>query len=647
MLEVKNNHSQNLSLFLLTIYCLFAGLLNAHFIEYENARAGWSPSEWINSITIPSVFEKNFKTGIEIYANSLFMYIYILANKLGFAVINVTKIVIITEPLALGFSSWIFANTIFKRRNLFVPLIFSIFVLEGSIGSTDLARFGSGYYWGLFYNYSEAAGFLLIAAIMKNRLILATILAVFSVLTHPIIGGFFLCFSFPFIFHLFKINNKIFLLTLGSSFLCVVYFWMRTTILGDLIPEANHLYDVRSYDWFEVSKIFQYHWFPLDLGVFSDIQHKHFMPFISVSILTIFFFIKNKEQLILERFYISGLIILVLLTFVGVLFSIQESSDTLIKLSLHRASKYYLYLSLPLLIYLFVSEAGSDHQLKRFFIILCVFSIFSETILPPFLIVIFSGFMIVEFIRSENPKTKLIYYIPLVYIFLLVLNYYIFPNQLKYFFPEKNLLYFGLFILAIHFFNSLILQRKLASKNYAFFRVVLACSFIVISVIGVSKKSNFVSYLNEKNRDIYAAQLWAKNNTPKNALFFVDPTSSGSWVGSAERASFGTIKQWLHTSSGYKKKDQNSMEGFQRFAVYDVELSEYFNRTPSVRGSQELLAYLSKYQFENDCLILKRFALKYEIDFFVLKRKSTGSDCQTIGNVVFQNQTITVISNEL
>jgi hypothetical protein len=69
-------------------------------------------------------------------------------------------------------------------------------------------------------------------------------------------------------------------------------------------------------------------------------------------------------------------------------------------------------------------------------------------------------------------------------------------------------------------------------------------------------------------------QIWAKMNTKQNALFLIDPSHEKGWEEFSERSSFGTFRQWLHTSIIVAGNESILSEGLRRTTLINTEIPE-------------------------------------------------------------------------
>jgi hypothetical protein len=73
-------------------------------------------------------------------------------------------------------------------------------------------------------------------------------------------------------------------------------------------------------------------------------------------------------------------------------------------------------------------------------------------------------------------------------------------------------------------------------------------------------------------------QTWANRNTKQNALFMIDPSHEKGWEEFSVRSSFGTFRQWLHTSIIVVENESILSEGLRRTALLNTETAEIIMR---------------------------------------------------------------------
>ena len=151
---------------------------------------------------------------------------------------------------------------------------------------------------------------------------------------------------------------------------------------------------------------------------------------------------------------------------------------------------------------------------------------------------------------------------------------------------------------------------------------------IILSFFVIKENLDRTSrYQSELSAAVYDIQIWAKNNTEKNALLIADPTMSGGWRDISERANFGNVYEWLHKSWLYNSDPYLYKEGLRRASLFGINIPEIMKT--------EISNFQEKYRVLNNILtkmrntyyeppnknFYKNLSKNEKIDFFVFKNK--------------------------
>jgi hypothetical protein len=125
--------------------------------------------------------------------------------------------------------------------------------------------------------------------------------------------------------------------------------------------------------------------------------------------------------------------------------------------------------------------------------------------------------------------------------------------------------------------------------------------------------------------DYFYTQVWAKNNTSKDALFMTDPTHYYGWRDFSERSSFGNLHEWGYTGIAYHVDKGIYEEGMNRMREFGIDIDKISDE--DLKNSkyrvylQQLSKKLRKDFYDMTPADLMYLARKYKIDFVVMNRK--------------------------
>jgi hypothetical protein len=152
--------------------------------------------------------------------------------------------------------------------------------------------------------------------------------------------------------------------------------------------------------------------------------------------------------------------------------------------------------------------------------------------------------------------------------------------------------------------------------------------FLSGSIVYLLNKSDYVSWKNG-TKDISIsyldAQIWAKNNTPKDSLFMPDPSHTYGWRDFSERSSFGNIREWTYTIIGYNSDYEILKKGLQRLKEFGIEVDkiseEDLKKDKSLLRGTKLTEEIRQAYYTMSDLRLKELCAKYQIDYVVFDKQ--------------------------
>ncbi|MEZ5934502.1 MAG: hypothetical protein R3F54_21690 [Alphaproteobacteria bacterium] len=120
-----------------------------------------------------------------------------------------------------------------------------------------------------------------------------------------------------------------------------------------------------------------------------------------------------------------------------------------------------------------------------------------------------------------------------------------------------------------------------------------------------------------------AAQSWARTHTEPDALFMVDPSFIYGWRDYAQRASFGTYREWGMFGFIYGGNAAAYDEGLRRFALFGIDpvaIAEDYERRglPLRKAGRKIQSKIEK-SFNNQSLnALFHIAKRERVDYLLL-----------------------------
>lgn len=644
MSNTKQNPLINCSLPMLLSIAVLAAIIIANFISNSFTLAdrialgGWSPIDWVNHLAYPENFMRDFPSGLD-YSRSLSMYIY----PLLYFVFNINPettiyFYLFFEITILAAAVWYLTRTILPDSNPEIAALAVILIVSSSIGMADISRIAiKPYYAGLYYNVAEAFRLFAIAMALRGRWWTSSILISLALTTHPIIGSIGACV----IAIIFMLQPDVYkrarpwAAMIFSIIVTSVWFYYQI-FSGTTINENQIPFDI----WVDFTTALSSHWYTYDYGMLTDFHGQHFLPLLGLLMLyfTYLHQVINDVKLRKILFYSGlGLVILVVL---GIIFSTWPINAFLIKLNLQRASQLLIWLGLPVIITGLFKDLFNGNVVIKLAACSIIFSPFiSDAILPIISVLVVTIPRIVVYIKSQSSFDY--YRLSVIGIYALILCLLIWYVAFSGYFINNKVYYHGssrAWVMSLFFVTIIYTFNKL---NFNYRNATLLLLFVAfLSANWIIARHDQLSANHEKAVAFRDVQLWARNNTRPNALFFVDPLILYGWRDYSRRSSFGNIREWLHTSWLYDSDYANYKEGLKRFNELGIDPYDYILERPTNVKMSRLYSDVHAEFYKKSDQWRKAIAEKYDISYFVMQKSKIKT---TNMNTVYENNWFVVL----
>ena len=610
--------------------------VNLSTLSDRIALGGYSPIDWVNHLSMRANFASDFPSGNENYRYSLFMHIYPVINQmLGVEVETLMRVVVVAEVVAMVAAMVLLTKTLLPNVGLVVPAIVALFVISSSIGVVDLSRIAiRPYFAGLYYNAADAARIFAIAMAMRKRWWWCAVALSFSMVTHPIMGGLGLMLVLTVVLFDFRAGHRKQAFVPLLVALLLVGVWIaggvaqQARMTGDLIPNE---------DWLAYTTALSVHWYPYAYGMLTEFHGQHLLPLVTFAGLFYFYLPRVGLTPEFQRVWRWGGGGMLLLTAIGIGVSVWVPTPFLVKLNLQRASQLLLWMGLPMVVAGLVNDVVSGALWKRVVAgALLVAPFLSDAAVPFLAFGLLVGRQIVSF-HLRRPITKRTSLLVLAAI-LIVIAWTVAVG--KYF--STNLVYYvgpvRVWEVAVYLaVLSAIFSHKLGVR-WANLLVLLGIVYLAASWTWGEWSVTMRSH--DRAREYRLAQDWARLNTKPDALFLVDPLISYGWRDYSQRSSYGSLREWLHTSWLYDSNPDNYKEGVQRFSELGLEVRPYFDLRPTnAKMSAFYLAVQERFYSLDDSWRLS-IARRYGVDYFVMDRSRLRETSMT---KVYENEGFVVL----
>lgn len=239
------------------------------------------------------------------------------------------------------------AHTLFRSARTTIILV--VVGALAPVAGVNLGNFGAGlgnYAPALFYHWAHAFGFLALAFFLRERLALAAVMAALAIWSHVAMGLFALAFIAG---CLIATPARLIAWQTWRAVLIVVVLCLPLAVLfiGDAHLSTG---GVPTADWILMSRLFNWHWHPIELGLFGPLAEIGVFP---ILVLAAGYAVARRHVRAApekaDAKLLGGMAVVAVVTVIGILVSEVWPVPVLIKLALPRASEW---ISLVMLAYI-------------------------------------------------------------------------------------------------------------------------------------------------------------------------------------------------------------------------------------------------------------------------------------------------------
>ena len=639
---MRNNHY----VFPVTMFLffLFAWWTFTYNIDLKIAWSGFSPIGWVYRTFDPAAFSGNFHNGEEDFSKSAFMHIYLYAYKC----FNITPEILL--PLIVGVEIAVLAWAVYALCRVLIPdssrtvifLVIALFIASNA-RDMNIARFKQPFFIGQYYNIADALRIFAIVMFLKGRSIWAGVLLAGSFASHltmGLMGGIFIMAAqMPNIRDTFRFRT----LLGAAAFVAIAALWMAYIYEPEGIVSSN----MPEQMWFNLARLFNFHWYPVEYGLFTLRHEERFVQFVSFILLLIFYIGRGNQLRQIDKKIIAGFIAMAVLVAAGIVISSTKPSPTLVKLALHRANDLIIIVGLVYVVNGLWSEFELDGIWRK---IIAAGILVSPFVLEPGYPLLFSIILTAPAwldVLRRNPvsfRCKLVA-ASAMGIIIIILAYVATGMAGKW--TSKAYTGGGFFLISVVISWGILTLLPFLMKRWSPKELAKAFASVVCIFLTIFWLQNYRAHILGKEAlkmsgDYKQVQLWAKNNTTRDALFMVDPSINYGWRDYSQRSSFGSLREWLHTSWLYNSKLEFYLEGMKRFNEFKISLDGYLGVPHPLSSGKKLGKDVKRqyYSFNDDWRL--DIAKRYGIDYFVMKKNEMKTSSQML--TAYENEHFIVLS---
>lgn len=608
----------------LSIFVLWHWWTRASIVELSYAWKGYSPVHFTHRSISPEEYASNYSQGVENYAASLPMLVYPwLAEYGGIAPETTLKGYMLVECILMAVALVLVCRALQPQAPHIAAVLVTILLFSSDFLKMDLARFGLQIGTGLYYSIASSLQLLAIVLLLQGRLWLAWLLLAAAYACHPIMALVGVAFMLAYLAATPRAFLKRPFLLGGIAAAVLVGLWtlrIQSLVSAETDPAATEA-------WFQTVRMTTCHWMPFDIGVFGNLHHRHILPLLALVAMAIYYAGRRQDaESPPSRSVAFGLGGLVLLTVLGLAFSLQTVSPTLVKLSLHRSSQLLVIVAMVYVVAGLWEDISEGRWWQR---TLAAMTLVSPLLFAPALPVLWCLALVApatwNALRRDNRRARDIFLVAAVACLLVAISYFALSghitSQTRYgYIGTRALLKYGAVFCILAIFASWLATRwPLATR--AFPAVALLCMFYAaVQADGrLACRGLDVSVC----RSFLDSQVWARENTPPNTLFMVDPLIHYGWRDFSRRCSFGNLREWIY-SWHYSFDFQKFEEGRRRLGAMGIDLDDYLGRPSPNKAYRELVEDVRRRYYTMDAGARRALLRDFGIDYFVMQKSRLG-----------------------
>jgi|GEM_PF-2166392 len=603
--------------------------------------SGFSVIETMAHTLLPENFARDFPSGnASGGSRALLPLLYAPVHALtGVSGLSLLTFMIGVEILCVIGAAWVLwsalaqpgqdTQTRMLRLGLFCWL--ATMLIAGQVVRPNLSNFGYPFFHGQFYGFAEATSFVAVASFIRRRWLWVAAILCLGFMIHPIktlMTAMFIAGA-----SLIGGRKEIAVPQLIAGLVVAVfaalwgYFWLGMGQVSGIppIPDAQYIAYTRAW---------QYHWYPFDRGILAESQHGYLSPFLAMLLVGALALLKSGMTKKLCRQLVGGFLMLGLLAVAGLWFSYTHTSVFMIKMALIRASELMTML-VPFLVVRAIYQQW-QHNAWGWVIFFNGF-VLGGMVNTANLSIGIAGLAVGMYFLQERRHRLLFagenratdYSLALVASAFLLLTLVIWLAYPGAKLPLQPAWYSAKFLAVAWIIIASPLPRLMAkwakrAPSYISW-LLMSLAFFVLAGLCLHKLYFMDAERLAQARDYYQVQMWARNNTPANALFMVDPCAAYGWREFSERSSIGTPVEWFHTGWLYVSDGRV----FERGQAISRTLGlDFADQLPAPGERAELINYKVCQQaqtlyYDPSLAPVRRMALEQNVDYFVMDRTRT------------------------
>lgn len=611
---------------------LLAGISFTYFFHLREVVAldGFSILEFLAQKTHPENFARDFPGGTMAATASILTELYYPLQQLthlsGLTLMSTMIWLEIASVFAAAWVFWRFTDLASDNLHAWGYAWLCMVLCLSSVISPDLANFKFPYFHGQFYGYADALRLVAIVFALRRQWAWTALLICLAFTIHPIktIGAGIFILAAVLIDAKNAVSFKSLFWGAVTATFCGLwaYYWLG-------IGRDTGATPIEPAEFISYTRIFQSHWYPLDLGLISNGHPYNLSPFLALMVMACVALYQTGLSPILRKQILAGYALTAVVVAGGIYLSTQIVSPTLIKLSLARASDLMTLLAPFFIVAALIAKWRTENW--AWVALYAVFLIggFTGTLyMAPGLAIIAVGMLGWELRKSGHDMPRTPFLLGALLLAATIALWLFNPETVNPFVLTAKrfaivLAAWGLLVLIGRVPNWMRLNM---SSNHARILCLTAAFLLSGAVWAAGKLQRSPEYISKGN-DFYAVQMWANANTPSDALFMVDPCQIYGWRDFSERASIGTPREWFMTGWIYMTDGRTLNRGKEISQALGLDMNKYIAPATEkpITDSQTICKIAQESYYDPSRQVYARMSKNFGVDYFVLEKPKSDA----------------------
>lgn len=639
------------ALLILAVFAALAYGAHTYFFEMDLLIAwrGFSVVDFANSVLYPENFERDYPGGAAFIGNSSVVWIYpFLASVFGVAPYTVLLGVIALEVLAIVVGVFVLTRTVLPSASVPTYVAICILFLGSSARQIDLANFASIFLVGQYYVFADMLRIGALCAFLSKRYALCAGLLMVGFTIHPTMTAL----TLPVLFAFLLVSGeelrrpKPWLAAFAVLVFGAIWFTQfisQTTLGAEQITGA---------EYFEHSRLFNYHWYLPDFGYGLANPDRLLLPFMALVLagLEAVRRTHNISALWRRQIFAAVAMICVVCLF-GLLASNNHWSEVLVKASVQRISSFVAILLVPFLMY----RVFQDLRVGAYGYALLGGAFLASAVLQKFPYSIALGGLyalpaLVTLLKTRHWRSfEVMVVLAAVPPMILLCLHWAAGFQLS---GPRYLSSGPLFAIALSGVGIAALQGLWPVLRRPVPEVISGVALLGFVLFLASESFQRLSARythSDKNRSLFSdykgVQLWARDTSDPRALFMVDPCLAYGWRDFSQRSSWGGLQEHLKTGWLYTSNLADFEEGLSRAKRLGIDSRAMLAEDPSsIRHNYGAVCNTARgIYYKQDPSWLTGMIADYGIDYFVYLK--TYAEDGSAFAPVFENDSFFVLKS--